>query len=537
MPAVAPRVPSVRPLPDPSVDEPQPDGGFAAAETAPGRPTGASRPRLGGRRACDRPGPGTAGDTDLRAADLPTGDLLVEELDAHHAAAELDHRVQAAHGHTGTLLSARHHSPYEDPDGEHPWPGDDLEHEHDDLDGAVFDETGGLEVVVVDDDVQHDEGFFDDEDADDLLGGDGGGPGGRRGGGGNGRGRRTRKRRRPLAVVLSLLVLLAVVGGIVVGGQALLRAVHPGAQDYSGAGSGSVDIKISDGDSLRTIAGTLVDADVIASGGPFLDAAKAHPQATSIQPGVYRMHKQMSGASALDLLMDPQTRQLSRVTVPEGLTVVATLQRIADTTGIPLPDLQAAAADTAGLGLPPYANGLLEGFLFPATYDVEPGTAAVDVLRPMVARAVQALDALGVPADQRLTVLTKASIVQAESGSVEDMGKVARVLENRLADGMPLQLDTTVNYANNKGGVTTSVEDRANPSPYNTYVHTGLPPGAISNPGEQALEAVLAPTPGDWRFFVVVDPDTGDTRFAVTGAEHQKNVQLFQQWLQAHPNG
>jgi UPF0755 protein len=337
--------------------------------------------------------------------------------------------------------------------------------------------------------------------------------------------------------VLSLAVLAALVAGVLVGGQTLLRAINPAAEDYTGSGSGNVDIRISDGDSLRTIAGTLVDAGVIASGAPFLDAAKGHPQATGVQPGVYRMQQQMSGAAALDLLLDPATRQLSRVTVPEGLTVAQTLQRVADDTGIALPDLQAAATDTASLGLPPYANGLLEGFLFPATYDIEPGTAAADVLKPMVARAVQALDALSIPVDRRLAVLTKASIVQAESGSVADMGKVARVLENRLADGMPLQLDTTVNYANGKGGVTTSPDDRANPSPYNTYVHSGLPPGAISNPGEQALQAVLSPTPGDWRFFVVVDPHTGDTRFAVTGAEHQQNVLLFQQWLRDHPNG
>jgi UPF0755 protein len=115
------------------------------------------------------------------------------------------------------------------------------------------------------------------------------------------------------------------------------------------------------------------------------------------------------------------------------------------------------------------------------------------------------------------------------------MAKVARVLENRLADGMPLQLDSTVNYANDKGGITTTATDRANPSPYNTYKHAGLPPGAISNPGEDALRAVLSPADGDWRFFVVVDPETGDTRFAVTGEEHQQNVLLFQQWLRENP--
>ena len=155
----------------------------------------------------------------------------------------------------------------------------------------------------------------------------------------------------------------------------------------------------------------------------------------------------------------------------------------------------------------------------------------------MVARAVQAFDELQIPEAERLTVLTKASLVQAEASSAEDMAMVARVLENRLADGMALQLDTTVNYANNKGGITTTAEDRANPSPYNTYVHVGLPPGAINNPGEDALQAVRAPTPGDWRFFVVVDPDTGDTRFAVTKEEHDQNVLLFREWLRENPGG
>ena len=245
----------------------------------------------------------------------------------------------------------------------------------------------------------------------------------------------------------------------------------------------------------------------------------------------------MSGQAALDLLLDPAARLLSRVTLPEGLTVERTLARLSEQTGIPVEECQAAAADTAALGLPAYANGVLEGFLFPATYDIEPDTAPADILRQMVARGVQAFDELQIPEADRLTVLTKASLVQAEAGSVEDMGKVARVLENRLSDGMPLQLDTTVNYANGKGGITTTAEDRANQSPYNTYVHAGLPPGAINNPGEDALRAVMTPTAGDWRFFVVVDPDTGDTRFAVTGEEHQQNVLLFQQWLRDNPEG
>ncbi|WP_448623708.1 endolytic transglycosylase MltG [Geodermatophilus sp. URMC 64] len=344
-----------------------------------------------------------------------------------------------------------------------------------------------------------------------------------------------RRRRRPVAVLLSLVVLAALVGGVFFGGQKLLGLFT--AEDYTGQGTGSVDIRVQNGDTLSDIGRTLVEADVIASVSPFVDAAETEPDAMGITAGVYRLRHQMSGAAALDLLLDPAARLVSRVTIPEGLIVTETLQRIADTANLPIADLQAAAADPAALGLPAYANGSLEGFLFPATYDVEPGDTAADVLRGMVARTTQALDELGVPQDQRLTVLTKASLVQAEASSTEDMAKVAQVLENRLRISMPLQLDTTVNYANGKSGITTTPEDRANPSPYNTYLHPGLPPGPIGNPGEDAIRAVLNPTPGDWLFFVVVNPDSGETRFAVTAEEHNANVALFQQWLREHPGG
>jgi uncharacterized YceG family protein len=348
---------------------------------------------------------------------------------------------------------------------------------------------------------------------------------------------RNRRRRRPFAVLVSLLVLGGLIVGIFVGGQKLLELIDPTARDYTGQGTGTIQVRVQDGDTLSDIARTLVSADVIASVGPFVAAAETNAASVGIQPGVYEMRLQMSGQAALDQLLDPVARLLSRVTLPEGLTVERTLAKIAEETGRPIEEFQAAAADPAALGVPAWANGTLEGLLFPATYDIEPDTAPADLLRQMVARAVQAFDELQIPETERLMVLTKASLVQAEASSTEDMAKVARVLENRLADGMALQLDTTVNYANSKGGITTTVEDRANPSPYNTYVHTGLPPGAINNPGEDALQAVRAPTPGDWRFFVVVDPDTGDTRFAVTKEEHDQNVLLFREWLAENPGG
>ncbi|OMQ14206.1 aminodeoxychorismate lyase, partial [Modestobacter sp. VKM Ac-2676] len=342
-------------------------------------------------------------------------------------------------------------------------------------------------------------------------------------------------RRRPVTIVLSLLVLGGLVAGIVLGGQALWRTLNPAAEDYTGQGTGAAEVRVSEGDTLRAIAQSLVSADVIASTGPFLDAAEENDSATGIQPGVYSMRQQMSGAAALDLMLQPETRMVTRVTLPEGLTVTQTLERLAEGTGIPLEEWQAAAADPAALGLPAYAGGMLEGFLFPATYDVTPDDTPTSVLSAMITRADQVLNQLGVPAERRLEVVTKASIVQAEASNVPDMGMVAQVVENRLRDGMPLQMDSTVNYVSGKGGITTTAEDRANPSPYNTYLYPGLPPGAIGNPGEDAIQAVLNPTPGEWRYFVVIDPGTGETRFAVTLQEHQQNVLLFQQWLRDNP--
>jgi uncharacterized YceG family protein len=379
----------------------------------------------------------------------------------------------------------------------------------------AWDQTGGLEVI----------GGGDEDER------------GRRGrrarGGSSSRG--PRRKRRPVTILLSLLVLAGLVVGIVVGGQWLIDKVNPTAADYTGSGSGEVQIRVESGDSLTAIGNTLVSADVVASSGPFVDAASANPAAAGIQPGVYSMALQMSGQAALDRLLDPASRLFARVTVPEGLRVDAVLQRIADNSEIPLADLQAAAADPAALGLPAWANGMLEGHLFPATYDIEPDQTALQVLSVMVSRAEQTFDSLQIPEADRLRVLTEASLVQAEAATTEDMAMVATVIDNRIADGMPLQFDTTVNYATGKSGITTTSDDRATDSPYNTYRYAGLPPGAIDSPGEEALQAVLNPTPGDWIYFVVVNPDTGETRFAVTAEEHAANVALFQQWLRENP--
>jgi len=477
---------------------------------------------------------GTTGETPAVRADAaaPTWDAESTDeharyTDEHHDAHHDEHHEAHADEHHDER--AGHHVDDHGDHGDHGYADRGADHHRDDRypvsdefpaarpatgEHPAWDQTGGLEVIGADAEEER----------------------GRRGRSRRGAaGRPRRRKRRPVTIVLSLLVLAGLVVGIVVGGQWLLDKINPTAPDYTGSGNGEVQVRVEDGDSLTAIASTLVGADVIASTGPFVDAASANPAAAGIQPGVYSMSLQMSGQAALDRLLDPSSRLFARVTVPEGLRVDAVLQRIADNSQIPLADLQAAAADPGALGLPAWANGMLEGHLFPATYDIQPGETAVQVLSAMVAKAEQTFDALQIPEADRLRVLTEASLVQAEAATTEDMSKVATVIDNRVASGMMLQFDTTVNYATGKSGITTTNEDRQTDSPYNTYKYAGLPPGAIDSPGEEALRAVQNPTPGDWLFFVVVNPDTGDTRFAATLEEHNANVALFQQWLRENP--
>jgi UPF0755 protein len=149
----------------------------------------------------------------------------------------------------------------------------------------------------------------------------------------------------------------------------------------------------------------------------------------------------------------------------------------------------------------------------------------------MVETADRRFNGAPVAAGARRTALnvyqavTVASIVQAEAATRDEMGKVARVVFNRLARGMPLQMDSTLNYALNRSTLRTSEKDTRLDSPYNSYRRMGLPPTPIDNPGEEAMRAALDPPAGNWLYFVTVRP--GDTRFTASLEEHERNVAEF----------
>ncbi len=333
-----------------------------------------------------------------------------------------------------------------------------------------------------------------------------------------------------------LLVVVAVMAAVVVlaavGLNAVLGRLHFGgtsAADYTGSGTGSVTVQVPGGAVASQIGRTLVTQGVVKSAAAFTDAAQGDARSRSIQPGYYRLKKQMKATSALALLLDPASRLESTFTIAEGADVRTALPIIARATHIPLAKLQAAAKDPAALGLPAYATNpnSPEGFLFPATYSARPDATATDVLKMMVAKYNDVANGLGLVAAARaegltpLQVVTLASMIEREVSHKDDRGKVARVVLNRLKDtnSFPtLGLDSTTRYAlGDYLGQLTPSQLQVD-SPYNTRRSPGFPPGPIGNPGEAALDAALHPTPGDWTYFVSL-PKENQTLFTSSASE------------------
>lgn len=343
---------------------------------------------------------------------------------------------------------------------------------------------------------------------------------------------------------LGCLVAFLVLAGLVVAAvfflqgpiNSVLDRFQP-PEDYSGSGSGEVVFMIEDGDGGETIAANLAEQDIVASAEAFIDEMSARDAAPTFYPGAYRMANQMSAEAALDALLDPASKMENTFVIQEGLWARDALVAASAATGIPLEELQAAAADPQALGLPAEAKSV-EGFLFPATYTFGPDVTAEQLIQTLVDRTFQSLDAAGVAPEDRWETIVIASLIERESGSEADSYKVSRVIQNRLDpaqfDSGLLQFDSTVHYGTGDDSVVTTTDaERADASnPYNTYVHPGLPPGPIGNPGDVAIDAAQNPEPGPWLYFVTVNLETGETVFSATFAEHEQAVQRFYQYLE-----
>lgn len=348
---------------------------------------------------------------------------------------------------------------------------------------------------------------------------------------------RTSKRLRAFVAIIFGLAIIGAALAIAWPQIAGIFESEPPPEDFAGPGTGEVVVEIPSGATGADIGALLADAGVVRTVAAFSAAFNENPNSGSIQAGAYVLMLEMKASDAVAALLDPANRAEITITVPEGFIATQVYDRIANVMGIPVEEVVAAASDTAAIGLPAESGGNAEGWYAPATYPFAPSATATDVLATMVAQTVTNLQGAGVPQEQWQPVLIKASIVEREA-TPQYYGQVARVIENRLTDtadtGGLLQMDSTVLYGvGQTGGVPTQAQLDTD-TPWNTYIHPGLPPTPIGSPGLAAIQAVLSPPEGDWLYFVTVNLDTGETKFASTLEEHLRYVEEFRAWRDAN---
>ncbi|CAB4831736.1 unannotated protein [freshwater metagenome] len=296
----------------------------------------------------------------------------------------------------------------------------------------------------------------------------------------------------------------------------LVRSQSNTAADFPIGTSGSERVvDIASGATGSQIARVLFEAKIVESTAAFFRIAVSDKRSAVIAPGNHRISTHLSSKEALDQLLDP-TRMPNLLKVNEGAWS-SEIYSSMKAKGFSLAEIYKATSQI----IPPTGTAGIEGLLFPAQYNLLKGETALAVLQRMVDRfsvEAKASGILGSSANfSPMQLLTIASLIQAEGDTV-DFAKISAVIRNRLHSGMPLQFDTTVHFIKKvRGHVFLSSASTKIVSPYNTYIHYGLPPGPIGNPGRAAMDAALHPADGKWIFFITVKP--GDTRFTVSNLE------------------
>ena len=283
-----------------------------------------------------------------------------------------------------------------------------------------------------------------------------------------------------------------------------------------------VDVVIENGDYGLEIAKKLEAAGVVKTAKAFYRAALAQKRSESIPPGIHNIDIGISANSAIDQLLDKK-RNRGLISFIEGLRSYEILDILEKSdlldgkfSGEVLPDTLYKTKD-------------LEGFLFPAQYAFAPNTTVDDAVTQMLERFSIAAKLTGLNKGYMdyspYETLIVASIAGAE-GDPEDYAKIARVIYNRLKIKMPLQMNSTIDFAEKRrGNIRMSYKQLALNSKYNTYLYRGLTPTPIGNPGEAAMKAAVSPASGDWLYFITVKPK--DTRFTNSYPEFSKWVIEF----------
>jgi UPF0755 protein len=311
----------------------------------------------------------------------------------------------------------------------------------------------------------------------------------------------------------------------------LISLFEPGKGD--GGENDLVAVTIPRGAGAGEIGDLLDEREIVGSAFFFELRARLAGKHGDLKPGIYNLRRDMSYGAAIDALSSGPSPNLVNVTLPEGFArrEIAGRIRSAGVEG------DYVRASTRSRALNPRRYGAesardLEGFLFPATYQLRRGQSA----RELVAKQVGAFKREWAKVDLRAArranltqydVLIIASLVEREAQLDKERPLVASVIYNRLREGMNLGIDATVRYALNNWTKPLKRSELASPSPYNTYNNPGLPPGPIGNPGLASMRAAAKPARTGYLFYVVKPGTCGEHAFAETGDEHDRNVARY----------
>ncbi len=289
---------------------------------------------------------------------------------------------------------------------------------------------------------------------------------------------------------------------------------------------GSRQTEVAEGDGTSAVADMLHDENIIKYPWLFKIQSKLGGYDGNFQPGAVTVSDGMSYGEILDLLITPN-RGMRKVTIPEGYEIKQIADKLNEEGIVAWEDFYAALNpqdyDYPFLSGLPQRDGAMEGYLFPATYDIPEGMSAHDIIDLMLsafdsqftdeyyARAAE----LGMTVDE---IITMASIVEREAGDDEERAKVAGVFYNRRNAGMKFQSCATVQYILGERKPVLTIADTQIDSPYNTYIYPGFPIGPICNPGIESIKAALYPEVTDAYYFVL--GKDGTHVFSNTYEEH-----------------
>ena len=328
--------------------------------------------------------------------------------------------------------------------------------------------------------------------------------------------------------MMRVRLFVGAIAALMIVGAAIRSSFLPVAE-----GRPRVAVEVERGNGVGGIGETLARNGVIRSASAFQFYVRWHGAGSRLRAGRYTLSGSMSLAQILHILEQGPEHDGDRlrVTVPEGFTLAQIADALEAKGVCDATAFREFAAKpgvwsgwTVGFTLP---QNTLEGYLYPDTYDFPPRTKPEEIAKEM---ALNFSRRFARPKEQEIAasghslheVVTLASLIEREARVATDRPRIAGVLENRLKKGMKLEIDATVLYALGHHKDRVYYKDLEIDSPYNTYRHTGLPPGPIANPGMAALEAALHPEANDYLYYVA--QKDGAHRFSRTLAEHDAAV-------------